>query len=65
MTARSAVGRQKEQGRSAVILATPVITAEDCDNWGDGNPEEQRQPPVGHLQQDGSSLPVAPGQARQ
>ncbi len=30
-----------------------------------GNPEEQRQPPVGHLQQDGSSLPVtlrlAPG----
>ena len=26
---------------------------------GDGNPEEQRQSPVGHLQQqDGSSLPV-------
>ena len=29
-----------------------------------GNPEEQRQPPVGHLQQDGSSLPVTFGLAR-
>ena len=30
-----------------VILVTPVITAIGCDDWGDGNPEEQRQPPVG------------------
>ena len=34
---------------NSVILATPVITAIGCDDWGDGNPEEQRQPPVGHL----------------
>ena len=27
MTARGALGRQKEQGRPAVILVTPVITA--------------------------------------
>ena len=27
----------------AVILGTPVITAIGCDNWGVGEPEEQRQ----------------------
>ena len=32
-----------------VILVTPVITAIGCDDWGDGNPEERSQPPVGHL----------------
>ena len=35
--------------RPAVILVTPAITAEGCDGWGDGNPEERSQPPVGHL----------------
>ena len=48
MTARGAVSRQKERGLPAVILAAPVITAIGCDDWGDGNPEAQRQPPVGH-----------------
>ncbi len=61
MTARGAVSRQMARGLRAVILATPVITAIGWDDWGDGNPEEQRQPPVGHLQQDGSSLPVTLG----
>ena len=37
MTARGAVSRQREWGLPAVILAAG------------GNPEEQRQPPVGHL----------------
>ena len=32
-----------------VIPVTPVITAIGCDDWGDGNPEEQSQPPVGQL----------------
>ena len=51
MTARGAVSRLKERGRPAVTLApavipvTPVITAIGSDDWGDGNPEEQRQPP--------------------
>ena len=35
--------------QNPVILVTPVITAIGCDDWGDGNPEEQRQPPVGHV----------------
>ena len=53
-----------------VILATPVITAIGCDDRGDGNPEEQRQPPWAFTQQDGSSLPVTlfywiPEQARE
>ncbi len=30
----------------AVILVTPVIPAIGCDDMGEGNPEEQRQPPV-------------------
>ena len=29
-----------------VILVPPVITAIGCDDWGDGNPEEQRRSPV-------------------
>ena len=32
-----------------VILVTPVITADGCDDWGDENPEEQRQPHLGHV----------------
>ena len=28
-----------------VILATPVVPAIGWDDWGDGNPEERRQPP--------------------
>ena len=43
-----------------VILATPVITAIGCDDRGDGNPEEQRQPPWTFTQQDGSSLSGLP-----
>ena len=35
----------------AVILGTPVITAEGCDNWGVGNPEERNQPPWACTQQ--------------
>ena len=61
MTERGTVSRQMERGLYAVILATPVIPAIGWDDWGDGNPEERRQPPVGHLQQDGSSLPVTLG----
>ena len=37
MTARGAVGRQKARGPRAVRIKEG------------GNPEEQRQPPVGHL----------------
>ena len=57
MTAQGAVSRQKERGLRAVrikeggnlppavILVTPVVTAIGWDDWGDGNPEEQRQAP--------------------
>ena len=50
MTARGAVSRQLAVPvitaiLPAVILVTPVITAIGCDNWGVGNPEEQRPPP--------------------
>ena len=52
MTARGALGRQKEQGRSTVSIEEG------------GNPEEQRQPPWACTQQqDGSSLPVTLGLA--
>ena len=40
----------KERGQGAyinlraVILVTPLIPAIGWDEWGDGNPEEQRQP---------------------
>ena len=37
-----------------VILVTPVITAIGCDDWGDGNPEEQRQAPWAFTHQRGS-----------
>ena len=66
MTARGAVSRQKERGRPAVILAELSRPAEGGTTEFGGNPEEQRQPPVGHWTQqqpDGSSLPVTLGVA--
>ncbi len=41
------LSRLKERGQGAyinlraVILVTPVITADGCNDWGDGNPEER------------------------
>ena len=63
MTARGAVGRQKERGRPAIILAEPSRPAEGGTTRFGGNPEEQRQPPWActHQQQDDPPLWVRQG----
>ena len=42
--APQAARRSGDAPPRAVILVTPLIPAIGWDEWGDGNPEEQRQP---------------------